>query len=130
MKMNWTTVFQVFLFIFSVLFGGIDSLFVVQDAKDDGSPPRSPRSVESPSIYDNAKLSERTQLLEQALQRTLEALSVKLGHHPFEDIISFLQGQTESSRRRSADKIVISEIITNLDSSATLNGTSSQESMV
>jgi len=129
MTMNWNTVFQVFLVIFSVLFVGIDSLFV-QDAKDDGSPPRSPRSVdESARMCDNAKLSERTQLLEQALKRTLDALSVKLGHHPFDDIISSLQGHTESSRR-SADKVVVSEIITYLDSSATLNGTSSQESML
>jgi len=82
-------------------------------------------SVESPSNCDNAELIERTRLLEQALKQTLEALSVKLGHQPFGDIINSLQGQTESSRRR-ADKVVIPEIISS-DSSVSNSTSSTQD---
>jgi len=63
--------------------------------------------------------------LEQALKQTLEALSVKLGHQPFGDIINSLQGQTGSSRRR-ADKVVIPEIISS-DSSVSNSTSSTQD---
>jgi hypothetical protein len=53
--------------------------------------------IESPCNLENVKLIKRTQLLERALHQTLQALSVKLGHTPFDDIISSLERQTESS---------------------------------
>ena len=77
-------------------------------------------------LWDNVKLIERTQLLEQTLYRTLEALSFKLGH-PFDDIIDSLHsGRSGAASRRSADKIVPDVI--NSYSVSSLNVTTTQES--
>lgn len=128
--MNWIQVFLFFpLFVFLLLFTA--SLKAeptpetqLQDDSLEKSPPAA--SVKSPILCDNAALTERTQLLEQALHRTLEALSVKLGHQPFDDIISSLiQGQTNdesASRHSSAEKVIQSQTVS-ADSSE-LNSTS------
>ena len=119
--MNWIEApsrqfFPVFLVFFCVLIRGTNLLFV-QDVKDDGSLPRSSRSAE-PSI-DNSNLIERTLLLEQALQQTLEALSVKLGRQPFDDIMSSLR-ELPGSSRHGAEKV--DPEITNLLDSKKSNG--------
>ena len=95
-------------------------------------PPPPPKKDNSfPSVeqllWDNVKLIERTQLLEQTLYRTLEALSFKLGD-PFDDIIDSLHsGRSGAASRRSADKIVPDVI--NSYSMPSLNVTNTQESM-
>ena len=91
-------------------------------------PPKKDNSFPSVEqlLWDNVKLIERSQLLEQTLYRTLEALSFKLGD-PFDDIIDFLHsGRSGAASRRSADKIVPDVI--NSYSMPSLNVTNTQKS--
>ena len=129
--MNWIPVSHLLLLVL-VLF--VTSLKADDAFNQRSTPPPSP-VIKSPLIdqlvWDNVKLIERTQLLEQTLHRTLEALSNKLGQ-PFDDIINSLHvvptGSESRRTGRSTDKIVIPEVVNSY--SLPSNNTNSQESML